>query len=461
MLSRKQKQDSRAVSPAVAVALLLALTVIMIAVVAPVITGAVSDQQQVSETDIQLSFHYVGGASDSTTDDFGNTGNGLSADGLVTVRVETVVTDIDAGEVAIDSDTSGGNLADDTSLYSDGDDLSTSDTMTVWINSTDTVSVIWTGSDNNYSELLATYALPLSIAEAAVDSPATVPDGVVFTGTSNGILRISGDGGSTSVISTSAKPKALGPASDIDEDGTIEVPYVDENGDLRLVDENGDETLLADGSDVDGNVQIDPTRLAVDTWEGSDPSVFFVDDSEEELYRVTPDGTVTEVATPDNNVGGAIGTHDIDDDGSDEFIFLDGSQKVRYMETDGSTAVIYDLAGQSNGVGGGSVADYDEDGTDEVAIVDDSGYIVLADASSHETIDDSDTVSGVTPVGTKSPATGADVDDDGTPELMYVDDGSETVYYLDNIEGPGNVEIKTLTDEDGNPVAADDYTGLT
>jgi len=460
MLSRKQKQGSRAVSPVVAVALLLALTVIMVAVVAPAIMGAVSDQQQVSETDIQLSFHYVGGASDSTTDDFGNTGNGLSADGLVTIRVETVVTDIDAGEVAVDSDTSGGNLADDTSLYSDGDDLSTSDTMTVWIDSTDTVSIIWTGSDNNYSELLATYALPLSIAEAAADGPATVPDGVVFTGTNNGILRISGDGGSTSVISTSAKPKALGPASDIDEDGTIEVPYVDDNGDLRLVDENGDETLLADSTDIPDAVREEQTRLAVDTWNGSDPSVFFVDDTQQNIYRTAPDSSVENVAN--TGAGGAIGSYDIDGDGSDEFIYLGSSYDIRYMESDGSTGVVYSNAGDSNGVGGGSVADYDNDGTDEVAIVDGGNNIVLADASSDETIDGGYTDSGVTPQATESPATGADVDDDGTPELMYVDKDSENVYYLDDIEqGPGNVDIKTLTDEDGNTIDADDYTGLT
>lgn len=331
----------------------------------------------------------------------------------------------------------------------------------------ETIRLVWEeqrGAPSSYT--LATFEVSADAVAAAL------PDSVVFTGTSGGILNITGDGGATSTITTDSEPTGLGPASDIDSDGTVEVPYVDSSGNIRLVEtDDGSETLLADDSDISGSESIatTKTRLAVGSWDGSPQSVFFANENEDTLYRVAPGGSVVEVATPGNGVDGVIGPSDIDDDGTDELVFIDSSQTIRYLEADGSTGTTGVTAGSSSGVGGGSTADYDGDGSEEVAIVGgSSGTIYLASASSSVSIDGSDTDSGTAPSAAQSPPTAADVDDDGSIELVYVydrsGDGDYYLRYLDNIQsidGSGDIVIRDLTDASGNDVSGNVETGTT
>lgn len=309
------------------------------------------------------------------------------------------------------------------------------------------------------SYTLTTFEVTLSSGS----SSAPLPDSVVFTGTSGGILNITGDGGSTSTISTTADPAGLGPASDIDSDRTAEVPYVDSNGGVRLVEtDDGSETLLADDSDISGDIiQRTETRLAVGTWGGSDQSVFFANKNEDALYRIAPGGSVVTVATPSNGASGVIGPADIDGDDDDELIFLNGSDTIRYLERDGTVTLLYDGAGQNSGsVGGGSIADYDGDGSEEVALVDGGNNIYIADASDYTYIDD-DAVGGSEPLAEKAPVTAADVDDDGSPELVYVAQSDGNLNYLDNIDGSGDIIIRDLTESDGSEISGDSNTGVT
>jgi len=321
--------------------------------------------------------------------------------------------------------------------------------------------VRYVGPDLSYSRTLVIDGDGSSTSAAVSPS-----DAVLYTGTGSGLLEITGDNSPTSEIGTSSGPTGLGPASDIDSDGTIEIPYVDGDGDLNLT-SDGDETPLADDSDISGSVQSDKTRLAVGTWNGSGPSVFFVNDSSA-IFRVEPGGSPVLVATPDDNADAVIGPADIDGDGADELVFADGSQTLRYLEDDGSIRTIPNggdgvSLGSSDGIGSGGVADYDDDGEVEVAAVDGGNDIVIADPSGENSINSSDVAGGRPPEAKKSPPTAADIDDDEVHELMYVNtDGNIT--YLDNIEagyGSDNIEIKKLTDEDGDPIPGDPETGVT
>ncbi|PSP84066.1 hypothetical protein BRC96_06060 [Halobacteriales archaeon QS_6_64_34] len=322
------------------------------------------------------------------------------------------------------------------------------------------VDLTFIGPDTSYTRTIWLSGDPLSSVARA--SPA---DGALYTGSGSGILQITGNNSATSTINTSSEPKGLGPASDVDSDGTIEVPYVDGSGDLRLVTSDGDETLLVDGSS--SNIDNDKTRLAVGTWNGSDPSVFYANDTSA-ISRVEPGEDPVLVAEPDNGANAVIGSADIDGDGTDELVFADGSQTLRYLEDDGSTETIPNSGGvslgSSDGIGSGGIADYDGDGEVAVAAVDGGNNIVIADASGDESIGSSDVDGGTAPDATQSPPTAADIDDDGVPELMYVSNTDGNITYLDNIEagyGSGNIEIRKLTDEDGDPIPGDPETGVT
>ena len=321
--------------------------------------------------------------------------------------------------------------------------------------------VRYVGPDLSYNRTLV-------IDDSSASAAASPSDAVVYTGTGSGILEITGDNSATSVIGTDSEPTGLGPASDIDSDGTIEIPYVDGSGNLRLVTAGGDETLLVDGSS--SNIYQPKTRLAVGTWDGSDPSVFYANDSSA-ISRVEPGGSPVLVADPGDDANAVVGPADIDDDGDDELVFADGSQTLQYLEDDGSIETLPNSGGgvslgssSTAGIGSGGIANYNNEGGSEVAGVDTGNNIIIANASDSVQIDDTDVDGGSAPQASKSPPTAADVDGDGIPELIYVSTTGDDLRYLDNIEagyGSGNIEIKTLTDENGDPIDGDKETGVT
>jgi len=61
-------------------------------------------------------------------------------------------------------------------------------------------------------------------------------------------------------------------------------------------------------------------------------------------------------------------------------------------------------------------------------------------------------------VARKSPATVADVDGDGTPEVVFVSTDSEKLKYVDDVGGSNPVTL--LTDADGNSIQRSDETGV-
>jgi FlaG/FlaF family flagellin (archaellin) len=271
--------------------------------------------------------------------------------------------------------------------------------------------------------------------------------GSVLTGSPGGLKVLSGDGQNVTTLGTSSEPLALGPAAaDLDGDGDVDVPYVAASGELKLVDGSGAVTTIATDGDFSDEIEEDKSRLAVGTWKGSGPAVFFANENHDALYRVSASGTPTEVATPGDGVQSVVGVGDIDGDGTDELVFADGSQHLQYLEPDGTTEKLTNGGTGSNvGIGSGSLADFDGDGTVSVVVTDGSNNIKLVGATSGE-----GTRTLTTPNAEKSPPTVADVDGDSDAEIIYLAKSDETFRYVDDVGG--SEVVRTLSDDSGADV---------
>ncbi|WP_324756618.1 type IV pilin [Haloarcula sp. GH36] len=312
--------------------------------------------------------------------------------------------------------------------------------------------IVWTESEGEPSSyILARFNIDEIIASGRF------PGGTVFTGNATGITTISGDGGTVSVVPNASDIEAIGPPNaDVTGDGAPGIPYVNSSGAVNLVDATGEVTTVVTSADVP-DITEDKTRLATGSWNGSPPSVFFVNDtSPTAIYRATPGGGATVVAAPGDGANAVVGPGDIDGDGTDELVFADASQTLQHLEPGGSVDSMSTSLGSSTGIGAGTMADFDGDGTPRVVSVDGGNDVVLTDDTSGDEIDSSDVSGGSAPSAKQATATAADVDGDGNPELVYIGASSGDVKYLDDI-GSGTIDVEFLTDADGDRI--DGYAG--
>ena len=155
MQLRKLLDDDDAVSPVIGVILMVAITVILAAVIATFVLGL---GEQVSTTAPQASFtfDYDEGVNSGYTDDFSNS---PSNDGVLNITHAGGAT-LEAGNLAIrGASNSGGNWADK-GPYSDGSEITAGDSISVWVNSDDTVRVTWTSEAGSDSATLREWAGP-------------------------------------------------------------------------------------------------------------------------------------------------------------------------------------------------------------------------------------------------------------------------------------------------------------
>ena len=274
-------------------------------------------------------------------------------------------------------------------------------------------------------------------------------DSVVYEEGSTAKLAAVNRSGSRTVELGPRGVSALGPPdADLNGDGLTELPYV-EGGDLYTNDTNTTKKLV-DSSDS-RSPRTNKTILAVGTWQGSEPSVFYANENKDTIYRVTADGTVTNVKEPGDGVNGVIGTDDIDGDSSDELLFVDGSQSIRYIDDDGAVTNLNNAeVGSNNGLGAGAVVTLN--GRTWVVFVDTSNKVALAtDDGGNE----KQTAGSAT--AAKSSPTAADVAGDGSPEIVYVDKSNNLKYIEDPLDGN---KINFLRSEDGNKISAASDLGV-
>lgn len=315
----------------------------------------------------------------------------------------------------------------------------------------ETVRIVWreqSGEPSSY--VLATF----DVAPGAV--VAGFADGTVFTRHTGGVAAIEGDGGSVSTIPNTSDVEAMGGIGpDVSGDGTPDIPYVDSSETVGVVDAEGEVTELASSSDISGSIATDKTRLAIGRWNGSPTSVFFVDQNNDKLYRVAPGGSPQVVADPGDGAQSVSGIGDVDGDGADELVFAGSSQTLHYVDDTGTVEdVTNGQTGSNNGIGAGSLVDFDGDGTVAMVAASSSNGIKINREPSGD-----GTITLTTPDVAKAPVTTADVDGDGGQEIVYVDASSTTVTYVDDPLGAQTVE--PLSDESGSDVDGSDESGAT
>lgn len=292
----------------------------------------------------------------------------------------------------------------------------------------------------------------------AKSSATAFPDGVVFTGSDGDVLQIAGDGGTvTTLAEDSAVEGVGGPPADITGDGSPDLPFVTDSETIEVIDPGGNVTTVAGTGSIE--IATEKTRLAAGRWNGSDTSVFFVNEDNDAIYRAAPSGSSIEVATPGDGAQSVVGVGDIDDDGTDELVFGDGSQTLRYLEPDGNVETTGVTTGSNNGIGTGTLADFDNDGQPRVAVVDGGNDIRLVDDEGGSTVTSTDVNGSSKPQAKKAPTAAADVDGDDTTELVYVGNDDGKLKYLDDIGE--TIEIEYLRDDDGDKIDGSDETGTT
>jgi hypothetical protein len=320
-------------------------------------------------------------------------------------------------------------------------------------------TVIWESQDFEYSD-----SVDVRIPFSGVGST------VYAVNPSGRIIAVDGNASSVATYTGTTGVSVLGPASvSVDNDGATEVPYVNATGALQLTEPPGPgDTLVPSGVDSSGS------RLAVGRWDGSPTSVFYVNN--DAIFRATKQSgsvitsLVRDLSTSDG-VTAIAGIADIDNDSNKELVHVDGSQTVRYLDSvtpgcggpgGGSCpkmGVNPDVQTSGGGVGVGPPVDFDGDGSASLVATNTDGppaklKLIGTDTASGES---TQTITSVNDVAA-APMTIADVDSDGLPEIVYVQDTSTLpsdrgyVKYVDDVRN-GN-DVRYLRDGSGNRIVA-------
>lgn len=452
--------DRRSISPTIGVVVLVAITVLLVAGGAVFLFGLAERPTPAPESSIQWDYdestnevtvEYVAGdrITDGNTEKLVLVVDGENGDARKTLAAEGgSVYDLETEELA-----AGERIVVDDATGSDSGDV----TLSFELEEDDELRLVWLPpEEERRSETLATDTVPDLTSTTSVLGPLDQTGAVVTQ--SDGAA---GDGGAP-VTTGPGSAQALGNTADVDGDSRTELPYVDSSGNLKVNDSDGNVETLVDASAVPSaqKPDTDKTLMATGSWNGSGTAVFYAQaesEGSDKLYRVSPSSGPTEVAdmSSDSGIDSVLGPGDIDGDGDDELVYADNSNGIRYVDTDGSiSSAMFTSTGSNVGIGNGPLVDFDGDGTDSAIVVDGSNDIRLVnDTAGTFTKPAQSSVSAE-----KTPATAADVDDDGDFEIVYVDKTSHELQYIDDVAT--SPTVTTLTDEDGNPIAADTATGV-
>ncbi|PSH00867.1 MAG: hypothetical protein BRC30_01260, partial [Nanohaloarchaea archaeon SW_7_46_7] len=155
----------------------------------------------------------------------------------------------------------------------------------------------------------------------------------------------------------------IGPLADYDQDGSIEIPYVDGSGNLNTVDESGISTSLASGAKASRS-----TLGAGDFDDDGRDEVYFIDSSTSELTEYDFSSGSASVVGSGITATAVSGGADYDGDGQKDIVYLDGSQTVSWWNGTQTKSTGKSVAGENNfqywigGTAGPEVEKY-EDGS--------------------------------------------------------------------------------------------------
>jgi archaellum component FlaF (FlaF/FlaG flagellin family) len=241
--------------------------------------------------------------------------------------------------------------------------------------------------------------------------------------------------------------QAAGPKQfNFDDDVELEIPYIDSAGSVRVVDINGEDRQLTT------NAQHIRTTIAIGRWQDSRRSIFFVNDSTNELWRVTGRGVASAVDHDGTvDADGVAGIVDFDGDGRDELVYggnATADNSVNYVDDNGSlveTGATYSVNTVDSRIGLGDPANFNGTGGARTPIVRNGDLLLVGP-------DGSETSLGVTDAQT-GPLASLDWDSDEEQELLFVEQSTGYLQYVDNVTS-GN-DVYTITNREGTVLDID------
>ncbi|PSP84670.1 hypothetical protein BRC96_04290 [Halobacteriales archaeon QS_6_64_34] len=233
--------------------------------------------------------------------------------------------------------------------------------------------------------------------------------------------------GTTRTYDNTQKPAVIGPSTDLDGDGVVEIPYVTATGGptrLNVVDADGSGGNKTTLFDKKGN----PTprtdgRMGVGDLDEDGTNAVFLVDTNSNLVKYEDGEGVQTISAISEDVSAVAGVSDFDGDGSPDLIYTNSDQNIKYYDgsttagtgvnlnaakaigepssaIDGDTEVeaAYITSNSNYGYANSSgqdglirsdepkevpigVSDWDGDGPDEIVFLDQNGFLKYANAT--------------------------------------------------------------------------------
>jgi len=219
------------------------------------------------------------------------------------------------------------------------------------------------------------------------------------------------------------------------------IPYVTSSEALKLVDDTGSVQTLETGATPP---KTSKSIVAAGAWNGSGDTVFYADGSN--IYHVAPgDTSSTLVLSTGNGAAAILGVVDIDEDGTDELTYVDGSAVARYLKPNDTTEYKIGGFGSNNQYGVG--APMSTDSGPRLPVIGGSGQVALMAEDGTKT-----ELTGGS-AAKKTAVAGHDVDGDGTNEVTFIDTNG-VLMYADDLTGKSTA--KEFHDGAGNTITTAD-----